>query len=107
MYECNFKKIILYLHSFLHPFYALCEECNLGWTDEKLHSYIVTLITKIEMNNNSISWRKGMSAQGECNMIERGKIEGLILSTSSHFYFLKLHSCNYTLPPLIKRRNKV
>ena len=39
-------------------------------------------------------------------MLDRGKMGGSILITSFHLYFLKLHSYNYTLPPLIRRRNR-
>ena len=39
-------------------------------------------------------------------MVDIGKGGGSILNTSLHLYFLKLHSCNDTLPPLIKRRNR-
>ena len=39
-------------------------------------------------------------------MFDIVKSGGSILTNSFHLYFLKLHSCNYTLPPLIKRRNR-
>ena len=47
-----------------------------------------------------------VNAKGECTMFDIGKSRGSILPNSFHLYFLKLHSCNYTLPPLIKRRNR-
>ena len=47
-----------------------------------------------------------VNAKSESNMLDIGKVGGAILTTSFHLYFLKLHSCNYTLPPLIKRRNR-
>ena len=42
----------------------------------------------------------------KCNMLNIVKAGGSSLTTSFHLYFLKLRSCKYTLPPLIKRRNK-
>ena len=47
-----------------------------------------------------------VNADNESNMLDRGKMGGSILITSFHLYFLKLHSYNYTLPPLIRRRNR-
>ena len=39
-------------------------------------------------------------------MFDRGTMGGSILITFFHLYFLRLHSYNYTLSPLIKRRNR-
>ena len=35
-----------------------------------------------------------------------GKVGGSILTSSLNLLFLNLPSCNYTLPPLVKRRNR-
>ena len=47
-----------------------------------------------------------VNAIRKSNMLDVGKGGGSSLTTSFCLYFLKLHSCNYTLPPLIKRRNR-
>ena len=47
------------------------------------------------------------NAKNESNMYVRPREEGgSILTTSLDFYSLKLHSNNYTFPPLIKQRNR-
>ena len=47
-----------------------------------------------------------VKAKSESDMLEIGKVGGSHLNTFFHLYFLKLHYCNYTLPPLIKRTNR-
>ena len=48
-----------------------------------------------------------VNAKSRSNMLYKGKVGGSILTTSfGTFFFKKLHSLNYTLPRLIKRRNR-
>ena len=48
VYEYNFEKVALFLDYFRHSLHTLCKECNLEWTDKKLHSYTITVITKLK-----------------------------------------------------------
>ena len=51
----NYTVFTLFYPLFLHSL----RECDLGWTEKNLHSYTITILTKIEKYNASISWRKG------------------------------------------------
>ena len=55
------------------------------------------LIVSVGAMDNAIIERK---------MLDIGKVGRSILTTSFYLYFLKLHSSNYILSPLIKRRNR-
>ena len=95
----------MYLHSFLLSFYTLCKECNLGRTDKKLHSYTITNISKLT-HLIQVSVGAMVNADDESKMFDRGKMGDQSSLPPSTFSFLKLHSYFYTLPPLIKRRNR-
>ena len=47
-----------YLHSFFHSLYTFWKECNLGWTDKKLHSHNYHY-NQIETSSSSIIWQNG------------------------------------------------
>ena len=79
--------------NFLHSFYTLCTECNLGWTKKNSHTMV------------KVSFGTMVKAQTEGNIFDSGMM-GDQTSLPPPTLFLKIHSYNYTLPLLIKRRNR-